>query len=621
MRKPSSAVIGRVGALAVFLGVGVALGTPAVAHADTDTDSAPAASQPSKAKPHRATAPTATKPPRTATGTQRASADVKRPATRQAASPTNVVSYTLFNRTPTTDYRAQANTQADNGVVSGSLRATDSDGDRLTYRVVEAPTRGSVVLHDDGTFDYVPTTELAQAGGTDSFVVSADDSRGNPFHLHLDNLTAPGFGSTATCQVDVTVAPSPTAPSEQLQLEALAAQLASSPRLDPLKDVLRVAWVALASLKYLPSGGLHPDNLARVDQAIDEFTFGVAMRVVNTDAARPEVLTYEIPPHERDGVLIPGGRWAYDNPDTIYRTIPVNAASSYVITGRFAGDPPTDVNFSVYTDANVTTPVANLAAKDLVVQPDGSFTITVDADPAGGRVNHLQLTTDASQIFVRDTLGDWSQTAVGLSITRTDGPDTPPQSYGQLLDDATSLMVSSGLGLYALMLLPIGTQTNALPAPGSIAGTLVTQRQSQAMFRLDDNQAMVITLTKGDAGYFVVPVTDAWTITPDYRDHQSSLNSEQAVANSDGTYTVVLSPTDPGVANWVDTAGLHQGTVFIRWQLPGTHPTAGAPTVSSQIVDLADLDTVLPPNTIRLTPAQRAQQLAQRRADYDARLD
>jgi hypothetical protein len=141
------------------------------------------------------------------------------------------------------------------------------------------------------------------------------------------------------------------------------------------------------------------------------------------------------------------------------------------------------------------------------------------------------------------------------------------------------------------------------------------------LFHLGDDQAMVVTVTLGDAGYFTTPITDAWTITPDYRNHQSSLNSSQAIPNPDGSYTLVISKTDPGVANWVDTAGLNQGSLFVRWQLPGTDPDAGPPTVTSRVVRLADLPSALPPSTAHVTPEQRAQQLADRQHAYDSRFD
>ena len=128
----------------------------------------------------------------------------------------------------------------------------------------------------------------------------------------------------------------------------------------------------------------------------------------------------------------------------------------------------------------------------------------------------------------------------------------------------------------------------------------------------------MLTIKPGDAGYFVVPVTNDWTITKNYWDQQTSLNIAQSVANADGSYTIVVSPTDPGVANWVSTGGLNQGTISIRFQ--DLDPTGtNLPKVSSQVVALSDLGTVLPAGTTYVTAAQRQAALDERKAGFDKR--
>ncbi len=90
------------------------------------------------------------------------------------------------------------------------------------------------------------------------------------------------------------------------------------------------------------------------------------------------------------------------------------------------------------------------------------------------------------------------------------------------------------------------------------------------------------------------------------------------MANADGSYTIVVSPTDPGVANWVSTGGLNQGTISIRFQ--DLDPTGtNLPKVSSQVVALSDLGTVLPAGTTYVTAAQRQAALDERKAGFDKR--
>ena len=46
-------------------------------------------------------------------------------------------------------------------------------------------------------------------------------------------------------------------------------------------------------------------------------------------------------------------------------------------------------------------------ATTCVIEADGSFVITVDADPAGGRPNHVQSTPEAHEFYIRDVMLDW----------------------------------------------------------------------------------------------------------------------------------------------------------------------------------------------------------------------
>ena len=120
-----------------------------------------------------------------------------------------------------------------------------------------------------------------------------------------------------------------------------------------------------------------------------------------------------------------------------------------------------------------------------------------------------------------------------------------------------------------------------------------------------------------------VPVTNVWTITDNYWDEQTSLNNVQAVHTPGEPYTLVVSPVEPCtdagcVANWVSTGGLNQGTLSIRFQdIDLEHFVA--PTVSARVVKLSELDGELPAGTAYVTPEERAEVLATRKAGYDKR--
>ena len=134
----------------------------------------------------------------------------------------------------------------------------------------------------------------------------------------------------------------------------------------------------------------------------------------------------------------------------------------------------------------------------------------------------------------------------------------------------------------------------------------------------------MLTITPNSAGYFVAPVTNAWTITDNYWDQQTSLNSVQAKPNPDGSYTLVVSPTEPRLAdgtspwNWVSTGGLHQGTMALRFQRIDLTAVV-KPSVRSQVVLLSELASVLPAGTTVVTPAERAVQVAARGGGFNRR--
>jgi len=286
----------------------------------------------------------------------------------------------------------------------------------------------------------------------------------------------------------------------------------------------------------------------------------------------------------------------------------------------------------------------------------------VSSSPTGPGPNHIQITDDTTLIAVRNTLSDWNaQDPMSLSIERVSGPpnslfaqlggfaipfigptvtkspllttlvslvpplpDLPPVLRGTL----TAVIMAIGLQMESTYV-KVATidpttgeprQPNVLTDPTSNAEFLATQLQSAGYFQLDDDQALVITIDPGDAGYFVVPVTNDWTITDNYWDQQTSLNNAltQAKPNPDGTYTIVVSPQDPGVWNWVSTGGLNQGTISIRFQDLDPQ-SSDLPTVSSQVVSLDELADVLPPNTVYAAPQDRLDQIALRKSGFDKR--
>jgi hypothetical protein len=315
------------------------------------------------------------------------------------------------------------------------------------------------------------------------------------------------------------------------------------------------------------------------------------------------------------------------NPDTVYRFIPVDTASSFVITGRFSKARPLVNDFSLVTKELQT--LANLSGRDLEVDADGRFAITVDPRPAAGRSNHLQTTDGAVQVLIRDTMDDWAaERPSRLHAQRT----SDPPAAAPLTDDALAPLAVQSIRKHINDF--SGTNRRAFAQPvntlktpaihggaASTGGFLVTQAYSMGWFLLADDEALVVTAGTGGAAYLGVSLSDFWSITRDFTQHTVSFNKYQAAANADGSYTFVVAVQDPGVHNWLDPDGLNDGVIFARWA--GFDPdrmSEANPTIDAMIVKLDRLARVLPAGTRMIDRPGRRQQLAGRAQAYAWRL-
>jgi len=96
--------------------------------------------------------------------------------------------------------------------------------------------------------------------------------------------------------------------------------------------------------------------------------------------------------------------------------------------------------------------------------------------------------------------------------------------------------------------------------------------------------------------------------TVDWVNRQSSLNGFQAKLGKDGKFRAIVSARDPGVANWLDTAGNPWDMMQVRWNRCNDAPR---PTVA-RVAPNAVRDS-LPKDTPVAAPTQRKAGLALRR--------
>ena len=411
----------------------------------------------------------------------------------------------------------------------------------------------------------------------------------------------------------------------QGEAEQALLRLEQAPRIKTLKATLEAELAATPKGKTAVAG-------ARIPEAVAQWTRSAIFKVLAAEQPAPAILwSTDDTPRTWLGRTIGGVGTAGDNPDNIYRLAYVDGGGRYEILGqvdpkvrpaqftleivRGDGALPTRPATQTAGHADMGGQVAMITDKDLEIGPDGRFRILLGGPETGpGR---FKLEPGPLTFGFRDTLSDWRQRPNRLQLRRLD-PAPPrivdPAALEQKALDAIGPYVRfwSGFGGSWFG----GLQPNAASKPiprdggwGYVAGL---------SYRLQPDEALVIITTRGQAAYTGFQLVDPWMIAADARRNQVCLNLAQAAPDQDGRFTHVISPTDPGVANWLDTAGIDEGFGVIRWQgLPQGEPKA--PLLQDvRLVKLAEVAKL--EGVRRLSPAERRAQLAARTPDYETRL-
>jgi hypothetical protein len=375
------------------------------------------------------------------------------------------------------------------------------------------------------------------------------------------------------------------------------------------------------------------DGAATVERAVALWSNSLIFAEINKHRAKPEILwgTDDTPRkwygHEF-GIGTSG-----DNPDAIYRTVVLDGTRSYVVEGKFDSHSPATQLVIEVAAADQTSPASMMEMRggQLVMQdvtlkvligdrmevtPDGSFKVTLS--PEDGSGNHVKMRPGQIIFGTRDILSDWNQRPVRLAIREIGGPSAPlhpPLSSTEMRDQVLkdlpgfikfwSHFPDQWFG---------GLKPNTHSAPmgrnggwGFVAGL---------RYALQPGQAMVVTTTKGAARYTGFQLNDPWMIQPDARKFQVCLNSSQTIWSADGSATYVIAADDPGVANWLDPAGVTSGLGIMRWQGVPKDMTKDGLIREVKVVPLADIAAM---NLPKVSPAQRRQTIAKRAWDYAAR--
>lgn len=438
-------------------------------------------------------------------------------------------------------------------------------------------------------------------------------------------LAVPGGAVSAAETVDAQSnadAPQLATP-DQVEAEKLLRDLLPDPALKAEQARIKAALAQTAI-------GRTPDGAARLDEVIAQWTNSLIFKELLKERSTPIILWgTDDTPRSWLGYTLGGVGTSGDNPDHIYRSSNIVGEGRYEITGQFnPATRPAQFVLSVApavefheqplskNRADLGKQLALLSDKDLTVAPDGSFRVTLGGPAPADGANHVALVPGPIGVGFRDVLSDWKQRPADLRIRRLDTVHPAPFDTAALrkrvLDKLEPyIRFWSSYPEQWLGGLTANSVAPVVPRDGGW-GFL-----SGLRFQLQPDEAFVVTLNYGNAQYTGIQVIDPWMIASDARQHQTSINPAQAVADADGNYSFVISPRDPGVANWLDTNGLHDGFAVLRWQnVPQT--TKGETLLQGfRVIKLDEASSL--PGIARVSAEQRKARLASRATEYTNR--
>ena len=293
--------------------------------------------------------------------------------------------------------------------------------------------------------------------------------------------------------------------------------------------------------------------------------------------------------------------WGMECPDCLYTRATLRGGESY----RLFGNRGTARYVGLQT-MNGIVATANELVDELEVDADGNFEVVLSADRQAG--NWMRIDGDHPALTVRHFFYDWdTEVPSSLRIERLgDAVDTHSRSVEP---DAALSRQLIALGDFVRDNLAFFLQFGAAPPPNGFLppidrtdiGAAAENRPVIGRWELSPDEALVVEVEPPEGIYWSFSIGNPWWETIHYGRHQSSLNAHQAAVDSDGLVRVVLCARDPGVANWLDTAGYSNGAIILRCVRTET-----APTPTTQLVSFDQIHAVLPSDTTRVTANERA---------------
>ena len=366
--------------------------------------------------------------------------------------------------------------------------------------------------------------------------------------------------------------------------DAAAQRVVSGRSWDEFCDTLKAAGAALT----FPGAPRDPFNQAEGYRYLSRLARGGLMAFVEHADPRAPVL------HRVAHETVKLGS---DNPDNYYQTAAIHGDFEYRISGW--RNTVTYLGFGTqaghYGQSGGLPPTGYVEAGELEIGEDGAFELIVSRRPRDG--NWLPMTAETRTLIVRQTFLDReTEEPADLHIERIGCPDDekrPPPLTPEQIDEglkSAGTLVAGAAMLFANWARGFRKHSNTLPRfdpdVSLQAGGDPNIAYYHSHWSVAEDEALIIEATPPECEHWNFQLNNYWMESLDYRYHKIHTNKHLARYGEDGSVRLVVAHEDPGLPNWIETAGHTSGTMCFRWIRAKEHPQP-----RTRIVKLSELRT------------------------------
>jgi hypothetical protein len=317
-----------------------------------------------------------------------------------------------------------------------------------------------------------------------------------------------------------------------------------------------------------------------------------------------------------------------DNADCIYQQAWIDGRTVYKITGNrgtvkvlnitVQGPRPEKqpgTNWPSLHEPFGDVPEANIFGHQMKLNWDNSFELYVGGDRQGP--NWLPTTAGSHKLFIRQLFDRFDEEPAQLRIERvgmtTPRPAPTPRDMITAMDwmggFMEGVMTDWPDGPYLYNPAHYDRYRNRFP-PDLGSDPSQDRKRGRAIhnmaWEIQPDEALVLEFND-HKGLWMFTNMGEFFNSLDYLYRPVSYTPSRTKVDKDGKVRLVLCSGDPGYHNWVDNQGLVRGNITYRHFLSDE-----LAVMETKLVKRDQLPSVLPPDTAKVTPEQRAQQLHER---------